>query len=70
MASKSQYRRSLPFEKDPFMNTRLQTIATRQSKNRVRDAFFAACVALAAVVSISTVNTASHVASSAQVAQR
>jgi hypothetical protein len=52
------------------MNTRLETIATRQSKNRVLDALFAACVALAAVVSITTVNTASHVASSAQVAQR
>ena len=34
------------------MNTRLDTIATRQSKTRVRDAFFAACVALAAAVSI------------------
>ena len=52
------------------MNTRLANIATRQSKNRVRDAFFAACVALAAAVSISTVNTASHAASTAEVAQR
>lgn len=51
------------------MNTRLHTIATRQSKSRVRDAFFAACVALAATVSVVTVSTASHVAS-AQVAQR
>ena len=52
------------------MNTRLQNIATRQSKTRIRDAFFAACVALAAVVSITTVSTASHAASSAEVAQR
>jgi hypothetical protein len=53
------------------MTTRLQNIATRHSQNRVRDAFFAACVALAAAVSISTVSTASHAASSrAAVAQR
>ena len=53
------------------MNTnRLDTIATRQTKTRIRDAFFAACVALAATVSIVTVQTASHVASSSQVAQR
>ena len=54
------------------MNTRLDTIATRQSKNRVRDFFFAACVAFAAAVSIITVQTASHAASaqSAQVASR
>jgi hypothetical protein len=51
------------------MSTRLQTIATRQSKNRVRDAFFAACVALAASVSVVTVTTASH-AASAEMTQR
>lgn len=51
-------------------STRLETIATRQSKNRVRDAFFAACVALAAAISIITVSTASHAAStSSHVAQ-
>lgn len=66
VASRSQYR---PLERTVAMNTRLDTIATRQSKNRVRDAFFAACVALAATVSVVTVSTASHVAS-AQVAQR
>ena len=52
------------------MNTRLENIAARQTKTRVRDAFFAACVALAAAVSITTVSTASHAASSAEVAQR
>ena len=52
------------------MTTRLENIATRQSKTRLRDAFFAACVALAAAVSITTVTTASHVASSAHLAQR
>ena len=49
--------------------TRLQTIVTRQSKNRVRDAFFAVMVALVATVSVTTVSAASHAASS-QVAQR
>jgi hypothetical protein len=58
--------------KEHVMNTRLDTIATRQSKTRIRDLFFAGCVALAAAVSIFTVTTASHAAStsSAQVAQR
>ena len=37
---------------------RLDTIATRQKKNAVRDVFFAAAVALASVVSITTVSTA------------
>ena len=50
--------------------TRLDNIATRQSKTRLRDVFFAACVALAAAVSIATVSTASHAASTAEVAQR
>jgi len=58
-----------------MMNTlptnRLETIANRQSKTRIRDAFFAACVALAAAVSIVTVSTASHAAAdSSHVAQR
>lgn len=51
------------------MTTRLSNIATRQSSSRIRDAFFAACVALAAAVSIVSLNTATH-AASAQVAQR
>lgn len=52
------------------MSTRLENIATRQSKTRLRDAFFAACVALAAAVSIVTVSTASHAASTSEVAKR
>jgi hypothetical protein len=52
------------------MTTRLENIATRQSKTRLRDAFFAACVALAAAISITTVSTASHVASTSELAQR
>jgi hypothetical protein len=43
--------------------TRLDNIAARQGKTRVRDAFFAACVALVAAISITTVSTASHAAS-------
>ena len=49
-------------------SNRLSTIAARNS-NRVRDAFFAACVALAATVSFVTVTTTAHVAS-AQPAQQ
>ena len=54
------------------MTTRLDTIAARQSQTRVRDVFFAACVALAAMVSVVSVTTASHAASthSARVADR
>jgi hypothetical protein len=37
---------------------RLDTIATRQRKSLVRDAVFATLVALAAVVSISTIGSA------------
>ena len=49
------------------MSNRLQNIATRQTKTRARDFLFAAFVALAAIVSVSTVSTAvdaaTHVAS-------
>jgi hypothetical protein len=48
--------------------TRLDNIATRQRKSLVRDALFATLVALAAIVSISTVSQA--VKMSAQTAQR
>ena len=40
------------------MSNRLATIATRQKKSFVRDMVFAALVALAAVVSVSSVGTA------------
>ena len=42
-------------------NNRLSSIAARNG-NRVRDAFFAACVALAATVSFVTVTTTAHAA--------
>jgi hypothetical protein len=51
-------------------NRRLSTIAARQQGTRVRDAFFALCIALVATLSAVTVTTASHVASTAHVAQR
>jgi len=50
-------------ESEPAMSNRLQNIVTRQAKTRARDALFAAFVALAAVVGITTVNTAAHAAS-------
>ena len=43
-------------------STRLQTIATRQQKSFVRDLLFTALVALAAVVSVSSVGTAAEAA--------
>jgi hypothetical protein len=51
-------------------SARLTTIATRQQKSRIRDVFFALCIALVAALSIATVTTASHVASTAHVARR
>jgi hypothetical protein len=51
-------------------NRRLDTIATRQQQTRVRDVAFALCIALVATLSAATVTTASHVASTAHVAQR
>lgn len=42
------------------MTTRLDTIATRQKKSLVRDALFATFVALAAVISVSSIGTAIH----------
>ncbi len=41
----------------------LDNIAIRQRKSRVRDAVFAAFVALGAIVSISTMSTVAHAAS-------
>ena len=42
--------------------TRLDNIATRQRKSRVRDLVFAALVVLAGAVSISSVSYAAHAA--------
>lgn len=52
-------------------NNRLDAIATRQRHTRVRDAIFAACVAVAVVLSITSVSTACDAATPAtHVAQR
>lgn len=45
-------------------NNRLSSIATRQHTGLVRDAIFATFVALAALVSVSSVGTAIHAANS------
>jgi hypothetical protein len=47
------------------MTTRLATIATRQRTTRVRDALFAAFVALGIVIGASSVATAADAASPA-----
>lgn len=44
---------------------RLDTIATRQKKSRARDAMFAVAIAFAAVMSLTTLSTACHAASTA-----
>jgi hypothetical protein len=50
---------------------RLDTIATRQRTGRVRDLLFVAAVAIASVVSITTLSTACHAATApVHVAQR
>lgn len=55
------------------MMNRLDTIATRQKQSRVRDAFFAVALAVAALVSITGVQTACQAATTTHavhVAQR
>lgn len=53
-----------------MMNTnRLETIATRQRSTRVRDAMFAAFVALATVISVSSIGTAANAASTTVVSR-
>ena len=44
----------------------LDNIAVRQRKSRVRDAIFAAFVALGAIVSVSTMSTVANAASTHQ----
>jgi hypothetical protein len=54
-------------------NNHLANIATRQRSSRLRDAVFAACVALAALVSVASVSTACDAATmtpSTHIAQR
>jgi hypothetical protein len=48
----------------------LQSITTRQSQSRVRDLFFAACITLAAAISIVSVSTAVSAATSSEIAHR
>jgi hypothetical protein len=50
--------------------TRLETIADRQRKSRVRDLAFAAMVVLAGVVALGSVGQAVHSATIAHVAGR
>lgn len=50
--------------------TRLDTIALRQRRSIVRDGLFAALVALASVVSISSIGTAVSAANPMHLAQR
>ena len=45
---------------------RLETIATRQRSSRLRDFVFVVCVALAAVVSVTTLSTACDAATVSQ----
>ncbi len=59
LASRSQHRTAMTNE------TRLDTIANRQKRTRVRDVVFAIGIALAAVVSITSVQTACHAANAA-----
>jgi fatty acid desaturase len=48
----------------------LQSITTRQSQSRLRDLFFAACVTLAAAISIVSVGAAASAASAPEIAHR
>ncbi len=43
-------------------NNHLESITVRQRGSRIRDAFFAACVALATVVGLTAVSTAATAA--------
>lgn len=51
------------------MTNRLDTIATRQRSSRVRDLLFAATIALASIVSATSVATAANAASTHSVSR-
>ena len=51
-------------------SSRLSTIIERERKAGVRDALFAVLVAVLAIIAVTTVATASHVASSSYVVER
>lgn len=67
----SKLNKSLFAETEAHMTTRLETIVTRQRQSRIRDLAFAAMIALAGAVSLSTVSTAAHAANAnAEIANR
>jgi hypothetical protein len=51
------------------MSTRLSTIVTRQTQTRVRDLAFAAFLALAAFVSVTSVRSACEAATTSHIAR-
>ena len=51
-------------------NTRLDSITTRNRSTRFRDAFFAACVAVAAAFAVTTVSAAADAATPSHVSHR
>jgi hypothetical protein len=59
-------------KKDNHMttNNRLASISIRNRGTRVRDAFFAACVALAAAFAVTTVSAAADAATPSHVSHR
>jgi len=51
-------------------NNHLASISTRNQNTRLRDAFFAACVALAAAFAVTTVSAAADAATPSHVSHR
>jgi hypothetical protein len=51
-------------------NNHLASISTRNRSTRLRDAFFAACVAVAAVLAVTTVSAAADAATPSHVSHR
>jgi hypothetical protein len=51
-------------------NNHLASISTRNRSTRLRDAFFAACVAIAAVMAVTTVSAAADAATPSHVSHR
>ena len=63
---------ALLVNKDLIMttNNHLASISTRNQNTRLRDAFFAACVALAAAFAVTTVSAAADAATPSHVSHR
>ncbi len=51
-------------------NNRLASITARQRSSRLKDAFFACCVALAAITAVTCVSTAAQAATPTHISQR